>query len=590
MFFPHRLVFAVKQDFEKYERADHQKEGAESGDKTKELMEKSRLAGRMEELVNRIAGRPNPPPGYENGFDTNWQSFVAKSDTTPAQIEETNKFLEQLAADIHTRDKIEGMADMLEQHPDLSDGARKQLKLHRDAAKKAEGSATKEGDKTAKREYETFVLDQTARLERGKIDLRAFEELAKLPGIQNTLKNFTISLSSESGFSGQLTGMPDAKTFKSLSQRQRTEWLKAAKKELGKTGENESVGAQKNALLADSAVPDTWKDWLKDPQNPKYGVDKNGAKWTTASVAEWITSELPALKLSTGRYENILSQGRATIDKHGIPTCSKAEFQRLSRGERNEYLDGLQKKIGKHDAEFAQKMESAKVSDGAEVKTISSSAAESVQKKEEQTRKKIDDLGQQLKTSTVAKELRKKFTTRREALERKDKEANQADEIANLRSGKKMNGGGGVFDGFFKKMFGGKAANDNFSAANDNQESPEAAAKRKAEKDRLDNEAANQIATETIGDGKDGARDVATEKEIRSLFKLTNAADNDDLANFVKLTAMADPHDPNYAKEMYVLMNDNNKPFKKMFEGGKSGFLADGAGLDNEKSSMANAA
>lgn len=570
-FFPARQIYF--QNFEKRNYAEDAEQKSQSPDEKADRMERARAGEELKSFVTRISSMPNAPKGYENGWSSSWESWLTNPDTKLNDINQTIDFIKDLANNHIRGVRAEKLGDELAKDPNLSLPAKLRLAELRRDYENAKGHEGKEGNKQAKLDFEAFVTEQVGRQQITKMQVGEYEELANLPGMKETAQGVTLATASEKGFSGTLQGLIPKEKFLSLNSEQKKAYINLLKKTLkGAPEGNATNESQKQRVLADSNVPQSWKEWLKNPGDPKWGVDKEGKKWTTGSVVEWIGEELPNLKLSTGRYERILEEGRHTINKNGIQTRSVEEFQKLSRGERNEYLNSLQNKLASVDTEFAKRMETAKVTEGAAAKTIGTEMAESAKKKDEKLEKKVIETGKKIEQSPVLKNLRKKFADRKAELEKRTKESKLTEDTSNLRR-QAMEGGASPLQLIFAntpiaKFFGGGQKKEH---ANDNTDGNQAAQKL-AEQKRIENEAANQIVTETIGDGKDNKGDPAAILEAKKMFGLSSLAKKDDEANALKFLITANFDDPKQVRET---LNDRNGPFRRMFETGVSTLLDD---------------
>jgi hypothetical protein len=575
-FFPARL--AHFQKFEKGNYAENAEQQSQSTDDKLERMERSRAGDELKSLVNRIGMIPRPPKGYENGWSNSWESWLTKPETKMHDINQTIDFIKDLA-NKHIRGvKAEKYADQLAKDPNLSLPAKLRLAELRRKYEDAKGNEGKAGSEQAKLDFEEFVTEQIGRQQVTKMQVSEYDELASLPGMKETAQGLTLATSSEKGFSGILQGLIPKEKFVSLNSEQKKAYLNLLKAVLKNAPEgNTSVDGKKQRLLGDAGVPSNWKEWLRSPNDPKWGLDKNGKRWTAASIAEWIEEELPNLKLSTGRYERILTEGHHTINKNGIGTKSIEEFQKLSRSERNEYLDSLQNRLSSVDKEFAERMETAKVTEGAAAKTIGTEMQESAKKQEEKVEKRVTETGKQLKNNSVMQNLRKKFADKKTKLAQRTQETELTNDATNMRQ-RSAEGGASPLQLIFAntpiaKFFGGgnkkgEAANDDTKVANDNQ-----SRQQQTEQKRVENEAANQVVAETMGDGKENKGDATAKLEVRKIFGLTAAATEEDTANVMKFLITADfERDPKGTRET---LNDANGPFRKMFQSGKSTLLDD---------------
>jgi hypothetical protein len=476
-------------------------------------------------------------------------SQVDDSEADFAQSAKTLDSLQKLEA---LEKKLEGVearkntanqkADLLIADTNISEGAKKVLLEKKKACSNQSDPAKLEA---AVKDLETAVDFQTKRLPENLEKQKEFEGFGSIPEGGKLFSGITIEGSN-------LRGLLKPAEFKTLTTKQKDAYLKQLRDIVSKVENPESAkGAEalRDKLLSNPDLPDTWRKWLEDP---KSGGGKPEEQ-TLAYAATWVNKNIGEMQLSTIHYESFKSANQDKLKNAGVILRGKAEFQKLSRGERNEYLETMRGEVAKSDENLAKQMQAAEVSDGAEAKGKSTEMKDSAAEAENARNEKLTKWVGEIQKSPMRLRLLKKVAEK-EKMAREDTSANAANTMANLR---KQHASGESHPNVFKKMGNVLFAKFGMKAEGGKEEKDQ-------KDDEMENKAREAAIKEIVGVDNDGKKEVAFDKDDASELKRIFGVDEvgkDGATNLLQMMA-ADEKKLN-SSDFAQMVKQNKKFFEE---------------------------
>ncbi len=297
------------------------------------------------------------------------------------------------------------------------------------------------------------VEDQKKELSAKAVANSKFERLSALPNANETFRDVKVSIKSKT-HANTLTGFLAREDFRNLSLAQKNKYLDALYEKLGSNPDATSQVLEN--FSKDKRLPKKWQEYAKDPE--KWGdTREHAAKWLQGNADKKILQAETAFKFLEGNSH--------LLEKAGIAMPSCGDVFDKSTSEFNQYFEGLKQKIAKVDTETAARMDSMKVSEGAEIKTISVKNVEAAEKEKADTAAVAEKIAPRLEQFAKVIDLAKFRTARENELKTAGKtevatEAGAANLRERVQSGEKI----GVW-GAAKNIlgFGKKAAADDYS-------------------------------------------------------------------------------------------------------------------------------
>jgi len=468
-----------------------------------------------------------------SSVDDSEASFAKSAQT----LEDLQKLDEQLvkAKNVESRNTAAGKKAMvLLQSPDISEAAKKVLQEKMQAC--SNQPDIKKFDEAVK-DLEKSVNFQTKRLVENLEKQKEFEGFAKIPNAAKLFASITIEGSN-------LKGLPTLAEFKMLRGKQKDEVLKKQGDIVNKTENPESaqaVEALYKKFISSSDTPDSWKDWLEDLKN---GKGKNEGE-TLAYGVTWVNKNIGEMQRSTIHYESFKSANQHKLENAKVKLKDKGEFQKLSRGERNAYLETMRGEVAKSDENLTKQMQAAEVSDGAEAKGKSTEIKDSAAEAENARNEKLTKWVSEIQKSPMRKRLLEKVAAK-EKIAREDTSADAA----------KQHASGESHPSVFKKMGNVLFAKFGMKAETGKEEKDQ-------EDDEIENKAREAAIKEMVGGGEDGKKEVAFDKndadELKRIFGVDEVG-KDGATNLLQMMA-ADEKKLNSSDFAQMVKQD-----KKFFE------------------------
>lgn len=451
---------------------------------------------------------------------------ASQVDDSEADFAKTAKTLDSLQKLEALEKKLEGVearknaanqkADLLIGDGNISEGAKKVLLEKKKVCSNQPDAAKLEA---AVKDLEAAVDFQTKRLPENLAKQKEFEGFTSIPEAGKLFVSAAIEGSN-------LRGLLKPAEFKTLTTKQKDAYLKKLSDIVGKVENPESAKAAealRDKLLSNPDLPDTWRKWLEDP---KSGGGKPEEQ-TLAYAATWVNKNIGEMQLSTIRYESFKSANQDKLKNAGVILRGKGEFQKLSRGERNEYLDTMRREVAKSDENLAKQMQAAEVSDGAEAKGKSTEMKDSAAEAENARNEKLNKWVGEIQKSPMRKRLLEKVAEKKKEAA-KDTSVDAADAMANLR---KQHASGESHPSVFKKM-------GNVLFAKFGMQTEEAKAEAEEKDDEAENKAREAAIKEVVGGDNDGKKEIALEKNDASELKRIFGVDKPEKDEAAKLLQM----------------------------------------------------
>jgi hypothetical protein len=286
-----------------------------------------------------------------------------------------------------------------------------------------------------------------------------FGRMASLGNANEIFKDVKVSMKSiGKGGSVELkwSEFDSPEKISQLGIEQKQALIKAMNDELaGNTPEGaKGIETMKNNLLSNTNVPESWKEWLKNPESWEGG---SAEQKNLAYVTGWVNKNLGPLVIQTEKFKNIADQADANpkaaeqLSQKGVK-CSLEKFRESSRTDRNEILKNYSETLAGADSELAKKAAEAGVSDGTEAENIQTKNTAEMEKQVAETEKTAVNITPKLQEFIRDQKITQAIDAKKTELEEQTKDAETVDDVANLRtqaqSGEKV--------GWLKKMFGKK--------------------------------------------------------------------------------------------------------------------------------------
>jgi hypothetical protein len=430
-------------------------------------------------------------------------------------------------------------ADTLLADANISEGAKKVLLEKKKACSNQSDAGKLEA---AVKDLEAAVDFQTKRLPENLGKQKEFEGFAKIPDAAKIFASITIEGSN-------LRGLPKPAEFRMLKGKQKDEVLKKVNAIASNIENPEGakvIEALYKKFISSSDTPDSWKEWLEDLERKK---SKNEGE-TLAYGVTWVNKNIVEMQLSTIRYESFKSANQDKLKTAGVILRGKGEFQKLSRGERNEYLETMRSKVAESDENLAKQIQAAEVSDGAEARGKSTEMHDSAQEAEKARSEKLTKWVGEIQKSPLRKRLLEKVAEKKKEAA-KDTSADAADAMANLR---KQHASGESHPNVFKKM-------GNVLFAKFGMKAEEAKGEKEEKDDEVENKAREAAIKEIVGGGEEGKKEVAFDKNDADELKRIFGVDKVEKDEAAKLLQMMAASEKQLNQSDFAQMVKQNKKF-----------------------------